>query len=175
MEVIERVGAVQLAKQGVGDVATAVTKATGTLKQEGSGQIFVRGLGDRYNGTTMNGLEIPSEDPEFKNINLEIYKTSMIEYVSLDKVYNPRFSGDFGGANIDIVSKTHVGKPYFVVGMEVLSIFRLLIKEISNFRMEDLVFLVSKKQLIKKAIRAVSILSLQNGILQTPKTLSTQA
>ena len=87
VEVIERVGSVQLEKQGVGDVATAVTKATGTQKQEGSGQIFVRGLGDRYNGTTLNGLEIPSDNPEFKNINLEIFKTSMIEYLSLDKVF----------------------------------------------------------------------------------------
>ncbi|MFW2137282.1 TonB-dependent receptor plug domain-containing protein [Chryseobacterium sp. TY4] len=135
VEVIERVGSVQLEKQGVGDVATAVTKATGTQKQEGSGQIFVRGLGDRYNGTTLNGLEIPSDNPEFKNINLEIFKTSMIEYLSLDKVYNPRFSGDFGGANIDIVSKTHVGKPYFKVGLG--SSINLQTFDKANFKMQD--------------------------------------
>ncbi len=117
VEVIERVGAVQLQKQGVGNASAAVTKATGTLKQEGSGQIFVRGLGDRYNTTTLNGLPIPSDDPEFKNIDLEIFKTSMIEYISLDKVYNPRLYGDFGGANVNIVSKEHTGKPYFKVGM----------------------------------------------------------
>jgi hypothetical protein len=34
---------------------TAVTKTSGITKQEGS-NIFVRGLGDRYNSTTMNGL-----------------------------------------------------------------------------------------------------------------------
>lgn len=117
VEVIERVGSVQLAKQGVGDAATAVTKATGTQKQEGSGQIFVRGLGDRYNGTTLNGLPIPSDDPEFKNINLEIFKTSMVEYISLDKVYNPRILGDFGGANVNITSKEHTGKPYLRIGL----------------------------------------------------------
>lgn len=117
VEVIERVGSVQLAKQGVGDAATAVTKATGTTKQEGSGQIFVRGLGDRYNSTTLNGLPIPSDDPEYKNINLEIFKTSMIEYISLDKVYNPKMLGDFGGANVNIVSKEHTGKPYFKIGL----------------------------------------------------------
>lgn len=117
VEVIERVGAVQLAKQGVGDVATAVTKATGTVKQEGSGQIIIRGLGDRYNSTTLNGLVISSDNPEFKNINLEIFKTSIVEYISLDKVYNPRLSGDFGGANINIVSKEHSGKPYFKIGI----------------------------------------------------------
>lgn len=117
VEVIERVGSVQLEKQGVGDVATAVTKATGTQKQEGSGQIFVRGLGDRYNGTTLNGLEIPSDNPEYKNIDLEIFSTSMIDFVALEKVYNPRFSGDFGGANVNIVSKEHIGSPYFKVGI----------------------------------------------------------
>ncbi|CAA7196580.1 TonB-dependent receptor domain-containing protein [Chryseobacterium potabilaquae] len=117
VEVIERVGSVQLSKQGVSDAATAVTKASGTQKQEGSGQIFVRGLGDRYNGTTLNGLPIPSDDPELKNINLEIFKTSMVEYISLDKVYNPKLLGDFGGASINIVSKEHSGKPYFKIGI----------------------------------------------------------
>ena len=135
VEVIERVGSVQLAKQGVGDAATAVTKATGTQKQEGSGQIFVRGLGDRYNGTTLNGLTIPSEDPEFKNINLEIFKTSMVEYISLDKVYNPKFLGDFGGANVNIVSKEHSGKPYFRIGLG--SSINLQTYDKKDFKLQD--------------------------------------
>jgi outer membrane receptor protein involved in Fe transport len=135
IEVVERIGAVQLSKQGVGDAATAVTKATGTQKQEGSGQIFVRGLGDRYNGTTLNGLQIPSNDPEFKNIDLEIFKTSMVEYISLDKVYNPRFSGDFGGANINIVSKEHSGKPYFKV--DIGSSINLQTFDKQDFKLQD--------------------------------------
>ena len=40
VEVIERVGSVQLEKQGIGDVSVAVTKATGAQKQEGSGQVL---------------------------------------------------------------------------------------------------------------------------------------
>lgn len=135
VEVIERVGSVQLEKQGVGNVATAVTKATGTQKQEGSGQIFVRGLGDRYNGTTLNGLEIPSDNPEYKNINLEIFTTSMIDFVALEKVYNPRFAGDFGGANINIVSKEHVGKPYFKVGIG--SSINLQTFDRTDFKLQD--------------------------------------
>jgi len=135
VEVIERVGSVQLAKQGVGDAATAVTKATGTQKQEGSGQILVRGLGDRYNSTTLNGLPIPSDNPEFKNINLEIFKTSMVEYISLDKVYNPKFLGDFGGANVNIVSKEHTGKPYFRIGLG--SSINLQTFDKKNFKLQD--------------------------------------
>lgn len=135
VEVIERVGAVQLEKQGIGDVASAVTKATGTQKQEGSGQIVIRGLGDRYNATTLNGLTIPSDNPEYKNINLEIFKTSIIEYISLDKVYNPKLSGDFGGASINIVSKEHSGRPYFKV--EIGSSLNLQTFDKSNFKLQD--------------------------------------
>jgi len=135
VEVIERVGSVQLAKQGVGDVATAVTKATGTIKQEGSGQIFIRGLGDRYNSTTLNGLPIPSDDPENRNIDLSIFKTSMIEYISLDKVYNPKLLGDFGGASISIVSKEFSGKPYFKIGLG--SSINLQTFDNNNFKIQD--------------------------------------
>jgi outer membrane receptor protein involved in Fe transport len=135
VEVIERVGSVQLTKQGIGNASAAVTKATGTLKQEGSGQIFVRGLGDRYNTTTLNGLPIPSDDPEMKNIDLEIFKTSMIEYISLDKVYNPKLYGDFGGANINIVSKEYTGKPYFKLGLGSSLNMQTYNKE--NFKLQD--------------------------------------
>lgn len=117
VEVIERVGASQLEKQGVGDVSVAVTKATGAQKQEGSGQVFIRGLGDRSNATTMNGLPIPSNDPIYKNIDLSIIKTDMIDYVGLEKVYNPKMWGDMSGANIDIISKVYTGKPYFKVNL----------------------------------------------------------
>lgn len=117
-EIIERVGAVQLSKQGIGDVATAVTKATGTVKQEGGNTISVRGLLDRYNATTMNGLPIPSDDPENKNIDLSLLKTDIIDYISLEKVFNPRLMGDFGGANINIVSKEYSGKGYITFGLE---------------------------------------------------------
>ena len=57
------IGAQELARKGVGDVGTAVTKTTGISKQEGSGNIFVRGLGDRYNITTLNVLPLPSNNP----------------------------------------------------------------------------------------------------------------
>lgn len=117
VEVIERVGAVQLEKQGVGDVAVAVTKATGAQKQEGSGQVFIRGLGDRSNSTTINGLAVPSNDPIYKNIDLSIIKTDMIDFVGLEKVYNPKLWGDMSGANVDIVTKVYTGKPYFKVNL----------------------------------------------------------
>ncbi len=110
VEIKQSIGAQEMSRKGVSDVAGAVTKTTGITKQEGTGNIFVRGLSDRYNSTTMNGLPIPSNDPEKKNINLEIFSTDILEFVSIDKVYNSKLFGDFAGGNVDIVSKDYKGK-----------------------------------------------------------------
>ncbi|MCK8142272.1 carboxypeptidase-like regulatory domain-containing protein [Flavobacterium sp. I-SCBP12n] len=112
VDIKQSIGAQELSRKGVSDVATAVTKTTGITKQEGTGNIFVRGLGDRYNSTTMNGLPIPSNDPTKKNLNLDIFSTDIVEYVSIDKVYNGKFYGDFAGGNVDIISKEHKGKSF---------------------------------------------------------------
>ncbi|MBS7231788.1 TonB-dependent receptor [Flavobacterium psychroterrae] len=118
VDIKQSIGAQELSKKGVSDVANAVIKTTGITKQEGTGNIFVRGLGDRYNSTTMNGLPIPSNDPEKKNINLDIFSTDIIEYVSIDKVYNGKFFGDFAGGNVDIVSKDYKGNGFFKIDVE---------------------------------------------------------
>ena len=112
VEIKQTIGVQELSRKGVSDVATAVTKTTGITKQEGSGNIFVRGLGDRYNSTTMNGLPIPSNDPEKKNLNLEIFNTDIVEYISIDKVYSGNIYGDFAGGNVDIISKDYKGSGF---------------------------------------------------------------
>ena len=115
VEIKQSIGTQELARKGVSDVATAVTKTTGITKQEGSGNIFVRGLGDRYNSTTMNGLPIPSNDPEKKNLNLEIFSTDIVEYISIDKVYGGSIYGDFAGGNVDIISKDYKGNGFLKI------------------------------------------------------------
>lgn len=112
VEIKQSIGAQEMSRKGISDVATAVTKTSGITKQEGSGNIFVRGLGDRYNSTTMNGLPIPSNDPEKKNLNLEIFSTDIVESVSIDKVYSSKLFGDFSGGNVDIISKDYKGNGF---------------------------------------------------------------
>ena len=112
------IGAQELSRKGVGDVATAVTKVTGISKQEGSGNIFVRGLGDRYNMTTLNGLPLPSNNPSNKNIDLEIFSTDIVESIDIDKTYDTKNYGDFAGANINIASKNYKGKGFAEIQLE---------------------------------------------------------
>lgn len=117
LEMKQQIGAQELSRKGVSDVAGAVVKTTGVNKQESTGSIFVRGLGDRYNSTTMNGLPMVSNNPDTKNIDLDLFSTDIVEYISIDKTYLARNNGDFGGANVDIISKNNNGKGFFTVNI----------------------------------------------------------
>jgi len=116
VEIKQSIGAEEISKKGISDVAAAVAKTSGISKQEGSSDIFVRGLGDRYNSTTLNGLPLPSNNPSTKNISLDIFSTDIVEYIGIDKTYNFKNYGDFAGANVDIVSKTYKGSGMIEVG-----------------------------------------------------------
>lgn len=100
-----KIGAQELSRKGVSDAEGAVAKVSGVSKQEGIKNVFVRGLGDRYNSTSLNGFPIPSEDPEYKNISLDFFGTDIIKNVGISKVFSSSIPGDVGGANIDIASK----------------------------------------------------------------------
>jgi len=117
VEIKQNIGAQELSRKGVGDVATAVAKTSGVSKQEGSNNVYVRGLGDRYNSTSINGLPVPSNDPEKKNIDLNLFSTDIVEYISIDKVYTSKVSGDFAGGNVDITSKNYRGSGMFEIGL----------------------------------------------------------
>ncbi|WP_392419807.1 TonB-dependent receptor domain-containing protein [Capnocytophaga canis] len=101
----QAIGAQELSRKGVSDAEGAVTKISGISKQEGVKSVFVRGLGDRYNATTLNGFPIPSEDPEYKNISLDFFTTDIIQSIGIDKVFGVGTLSDVGGATINITSK----------------------------------------------------------------------
>ncbi len=103
------VGAKELSRKGVGDAEGAVMKVSGVSKQEGVKNVFVRGLGDRYNSTTLNGMPLPSDDPEYKNISLDFFTTDIIQSVNVNKAFYATGASDVGGANIDISSKQLTG------------------------------------------------------------------
>ena len=101
----QTVGSRELSRKGIGDAQAAVAQISGISRQEGVKNVFVRGLGDRYNATLLNGFPIPSEDPEYKNIALEFFGTDIIQNIGVNKVFSGSSYSDVGGAVIDISSK----------------------------------------------------------------------
>lgn len=91
-------------KVGDGDAGAAIKRVTG-VTVEGGKYVFVRGLGDRYTKTTLNGMEIPGLDPDRNSIQLDIFPTNLIDNLSVFKTFTPDLSGDFTGGSVDIITK----------------------------------------------------------------------
>ncbi len=113
IELKTSIGADELSEKSVSDASGAVTKISGVSKEESSNNIYVRGLGDRYLNTTMNGLTLPSNSINKKNINLDLFTTDIIENVSISKSYSPHFFADFSAGNVNISSKEYIGNSFF--------------------------------------------------------------
>jgi hypothetical protein len=69
---IENIGSKEMSIKGISNVEEGVKKITG-ISIADAGQLIVRGLGDRYSTTTLNGLPIASPNPDNKLIPLDLF------------------------------------------------------------------------------------------------------
>lgn len=90
-------------KTGVSDAAGAVGKIAGANIVGGKFAV-VRGLADRYVTTLFNNAAISSADPSRKAVQLDIFPTTAIQGIDINKTYTPDLPGDFGGGTIRINS-----------------------------------------------------------------------
>lgn len=95
----------EMSRMAVGNVASAITKITGTSIQEGK-YVVVRGLGDRYSISQLNGLPMPSIDPYRNSAQLDMIPTKLLDNIIASKTFTPDQPGTFTGGNIDIKTKS---------------------------------------------------------------------
>jgi len=103
--VADILGAEQIARTGDSDAAAALRRVTGLTLVDGK-FIYVRGLGERYSSTQLNGAAVPSPDPTRTVIPLDLFPSSIIESLSVQKSYSPSMPAHFGGGNVDIRLKS---------------------------------------------------------------------
>lgn len=103
--VADILSAEQLARTGDSDAASALRRVTGLTLVDGK-FIYVRGLGERYSSARLNGAAIPSPDLTRNVIPLDIFPSSIIQSLSVQKVFSPSMPAAFGGGSIDIRTKT---------------------------------------------------------------------
>lgn len=86
---------------GAGDIASALTRVTGLSLSQGK-FVIVRGLNERYSYATLNGAPLPSPEPLRRVAPLDLFPTSVLADVVVQKTYSPEFSGEFGGGAINL-------------------------------------------------------------------------
>lgn len=101
----EVLGAQFIAQTGASNAANLLAKTTGVNVADGK-FVVVRGLADRYNSVTLNGLRIPSSDPDRRAVALDLFPSSVIKDVRTSKTYLPDQPGESTGASINVVTKS---------------------------------------------------------------------
>jgi len=99
--VADILGAEQISRTGDSDAASALRRVTGLTLVDGK-FIYIRGLGERYSSTQLNGAQVPSPDPTRNVIPLDMFPASIIESLSVQKSYSADMPANFGGGNVDI-------------------------------------------------------------------------
>ena len=102
--IVSAVTAEQISKSPDSDAGQAVQRVSGVSVQDGK-YVFVRGLGERYTTTSLNGSRIPSPEPERKVVPLDLFPASLLEGITTSKTFTPDQPGDFSGASVDLKTR----------------------------------------------------------------------
>lgn len=136
---IENLGAKEMSLKGVSTVADGVKKITG-ISIADAGQLVVRGLGDRYSTTTLNGLPIASPNPDNKLIPLDLFPASTVKNITVSKVYEASAFADYSGAHIDIGTREHTGGESFSFSLSTGGKVNTLLKDFYHSDREGSMF-----------------------------------
>ncbi|MEC8739265.1 MAG: carboxypeptidase-like regulatory domain-containing protein, partial [Bacteroidota bacterium] len=99
--VMDGISAAKFRRIGDSDAASAIKRVTGVSVESGK-YVYVRGLGDRYTKTMLNGLDIPGLDPDRNSIQIDIFPTSLIGNMTVLKSASAEFPADFTGGIVNI-------------------------------------------------------------------------
>ena len=113
---LDGISAQAFKKIGASDIAGAVKSVPGVSIQGGK-YVYVRGLGDRYSKSILNGVDIPGLDPDRNTIQMDLFPTNMLSNVLVIKSARADLPADFTGGVIDIITKDLPSKEEFSVSL----------------------------------------------------------
>ena len=108
--IVDIIDAEQLARAGGSDVAASVVRVPSITIQEDR-YVFIRGLGDRYVTTTLNGATMPSTDPSRRTVPLDLFPTNMVSQLDVRKTFTANMPGESTGGNLVINTRTFPNQP----------------------------------------------------------------
>ncbi len=97
-------GADTIARLGDSTVGAALRRVPG-LTLVADKYIYIRGLGERYSTSSLGGAQIPSPDLTRNVIPLDVFPTSIVESLRVQKSWSPDLPANFGGGAVDIRTK----------------------------------------------------------------------
>lgn len=93
----------EISKTSDSTSASVMQRVTGISVVDGK-YVYVRGLGERYSQTTMNGSVIPTTEPEKRVVPLDLFPSNLLDRITVAKSYTPDKPGDFAGGMVEMES-----------------------------------------------------------------------
>ena len=113
---LDGLSAQSIKSSGASNIASAVKSVPGVSIQGGK-YVYVRGLGDRYTKSILNGVDIPGLDPDRNTIQMDVFPTNILENVIVIKSAAAEYPADFTGGVIDIITKDYPSKKSYTLSM----------------------------------------------------------
>jgi TonB-dependent receptor len=98
---LDGISAEKIKLTGDGTAAEVAKRVTG-VSIEGGKYVYIRGLGDRYTKTTLNGSEIPGLDPDRNSLQMDIFPSNQIKSIVVSKNFTADLPADFTGGLLNI-------------------------------------------------------------------------
>lgn len=99
--VSDSIGKEELSNSASSNAAGALEKVTG-VSVVGDGFVYVRGLGERYSATMMNGAMLPTTEPEKRVVSLDLFPSGLIDNIKILKTYSPDLPAEFAGGLVQM-------------------------------------------------------------------------
>lgn len=97
---------------GDSDAASALARVAGISTAQDR-FVYVRGLNERYSSATLNGSPLPSPEPLRRVAPLDLFPTSVLETILVQKTFSPNLQGEFGGGLVDIRTRSVPTERFF--------------------------------------------------------------
>lgn len=110
--VVDAIGADQIANSPDGDAAAALKRVPGLSVVDGK-FAYVRGLGERYSSTSLNGAPLASPMPDRKVVPLDVVPSDLLESIVTAKSYSPDQPGDYAGGLVELRTKDFPARRIF--------------------------------------------------------------
>ena len=114
VSLVDGLSSQRIKSSGASNIASAVKSVPGVSVQGGK-YVYVRGLGDRYTKSILNGVDIPGLDPDRNTIQMDIFPTSILDNVIVVKSAAAEMPADFTGGIVDIVTKEFPNSKQFSI------------------------------------------------------------
>lgn len=111
---LDGLSAQSIKSSGASNIASAVKNVPGVSIQGGK-YVYIRGLGDRYTKSILNGVDIPGLDPDRNTIQMDIFPTNILDNIIVVKSAAAEYPADFTGGIIDIVTKDFPTKANYTI------------------------------------------------------------